>query len=63
MLTDSLSINENRVTLRKARMELNSLLGYDESVEVKPVLEDALPDVVMDYEMVLDKSGSNSSFS
>ena len=44
-------------------MELNSLLGYDESVEVKPVLEDALPDVVMDYEMVLDKSGSNSSFS
>lgn len=62
MLNDSLSINENRVTLRKARMELNSLLGYDESVEVKPVLEDALPDVVMDYEMVLDKSGSNSSF-
>lgn len=49
MLNDSLSINENRVTLRKARMELNSLLGYDESVEVKPVLEDVLPDVVMDY--------------
>ena len=62
MLNDSLSINENEVSLRKARMELNSLLGYDESYEIVPVVESGLPDIVMDYEFVLDKSGTNSSF-
>lgn len=62
MLNDSLSISENEVELRKARMELNSLLGYDESYEISPVLDSSLPDITMDYELVLDKSGTNSSF-
>ena len=62
MLNDSISINENRVGLRKARMELNSLLGFDESYEIDPVLNEALPDIVMDYNQVLEKSDSNSSF-
>lgn len=62
MLNDSISINENRISLSKARMELNSLLGYDESYEIMPVLEEELPDIYMDYDMVLEKSGTNSSF-
>ncbi len=63
MLNDSISINESLVALRDARMNLNSLLGYDESVEIEPVLPENLPDVVMDYEMVLDRSLQNSTFS
>ncbi len=63
MLNDSIAINESLVALRDARMNLNSLLGYDESVEIEPVLPENLPDVVMDYEMVLDRSLQNSTFS
>lgn len=62
VLNDSISINENRVELSKARMELNSLLGLDESYEIVPVLDEELPGIVIDYEQVLEKSGSNSSF-
>lgn len=62
VLNDSISINENRVQLSKARMELNSLLGLDESYEIVPVLDEELPDIVIDYNQVLEKSGSNSSF-
>lgn len=63
MLNDSIAINESLVALRDARMNLNSLLGYDESVEIDPVLPENLPNVVMDYEMVLDRSLQNSTFS
>ena len=59
MLNDSISINENLVKLNEARMSLNSLLGFDESRKVNPVLEETLPDIEMDYAMVLDKSSSN----
>ena len=62
MLNDSISINENLVKLNEARMSLNSLLGFDESRKVNPVLEETLPDIEMDYAVVLDKSSSNSSF-
>lgn len=62
MLNDSISINENLVKLNEARMSLNSLLGFDESRKVNPVLEETLPDIEMDYALVLDKSASNSSF-
>ena len=43
-------------------MALNSILGYDESVEVLPVIDDALPEILMDYDMVLDKALKNSTF-
>ncbi len=43
-------------------MNLNSLLGYDESVEIEPVLSDELPDVMIDYEMVMERSLENSKF-
>ncbi len=62
MLNDSISINETAVAVRDAQMNLNSLLGFDESVEIVPVLEENLPDVMMDYDMVMDKTLSNSSF-
>ena len=62
MLNDSISINETMVAVRDAQMDLNSLLGYDESVEIEPVLSEDLPDVIMDYDMVLERSLNNSKF-
>lgn len=62
MLSDSLAISENDVLLREARMQLNSLLGLDETRVVEPVLEENLPAVLMDYDMVLRKASENSSF-
>lgn len=62
MLNDSISINETMVAVRDAQMNLNSLLGYDESVEIEPVLSEDLPDVIMDYDMVLERSLNNSKF-
>ena len=62
MLNDSISINETMVAVRDAQMNLNSLLGYDESVEIEPVLSEELPDVIMDYDMVLERSLNNSKF-
>ncbi len=62
MLNDSIAIDENRVALQKARMQLNSLLGFSETQEVLTVLEEVLPAVEMDYNLVLQKSAENSSF-
>ena len=63
VLNDSIAINETAVAVRQAQMQLNSLLGYDESYEIVPVAEDRLPEIQMDYELVMDKSLKNSSFS
>lgn len=62
MLSDSISINENYVALREARMQLNSLLGFDETREVQTRLEEELPPVLMDHELALQKASENSSF-
>lgn len=61
-LNDSITIGENLVKVREAQMALNSILGFDESVEILPVIDDALPDIIMDYNIVLDKALKNSSF-
>ena len=61
-LSDSIAVNENHVALREARLQLNSLLGLDETREVEPVLEEELPSVLMDYGLVLDKASENASF-
>ena len=62
MLNDSISINESEVQVREAQMQLNSLLGYDESFEIIPDIEAELPDIQMDYDLVMEKSLENSSF-
>lgn len=63
MLNDSIAINETAVQVREAQMVLNSLLGYDESFEIIPEIVSELPDVQMDYDLVMQKSLENSSFS
>ena len=63
MLNDSIAINETDVAVRQAQMQLNSLLGYDESYEIDPVAEERLLDIKIDYELVINKALENSSFS
>lgn len=62
MLNDSISINESAVAVREAQMILNSVLGYDESYEINPLLDETLPDIYMDYDHVMSKAMDNSSF-
>ena len=62
MLNDSISINESAVAVREAQMILNSELGYDESYEINPLLDETLPDIYMDYDHVMSKAMDNSSF-
>lgn len=62
VLNDSIYINECAITVREAQMELNSLLGFDESAEIFPVLEEDLPDIRVDYELALEKALANSRF-
>lgn len=61
MLNDSISINENYVALREAQMKLSSLLGFDEGREVETILDEDLPRVTMDYNLVLEKALENST--
>ena len=63
MLNDSIAINESAVQVREAQMTLNSLLGYDESFEILPEIAGELPNIQMDYSLVMEKALSNSSFS
>ena len=63
MLNDSIAINESAVQVREAQMTLNSILGYDESFEIVPEIAGELPNIQMDYDLVMEKSLSNSSFS
>ena len=62
MVNDSISINENEIAVREAQMTLNSLLGFDEKFEIETVTDDMLPDIQMDYDMVIAKALENSSF-
>ena len=61
-LNDSIAIGENLVKVREAQMALNSILGFDESAEILPVIDETLPEIIMDYDMVLDKALNNSTF-
>lgn len=61
-LNDSIAINEKAASMMEAQMQLNSHLGYDESVGIHPVVEDDLPAVLMDFDFVMDKSLTNSTF-
>lgn len=61
-LNDSIAMGENLVKVREAQMALNSILGYDESMEISPAIDDALPEILMDYDMVLAKALGNSTF-
>lgn len=62
MLNDSLSINNNALSVRENQMRLNSFLRLKENAQVITVLDDEIPMVEVDYEQVLAKALANSSF-
>ena len=62
MLNDSLSINNNALSVRENQMRLNSFLRLKENAQVITVLDDDIPVVEVDYEQVLAKALANSSF-
>ncbi|MFA6593353.1 MAG: TolC family protein [Bacteroidales bacterium] len=62
MLSDSTDMNDKDMAVKEAQMTLNSLLGLDEKAEVEPSVDEQLPAVMMDYDLVLSKSFENSSF-
>ena len=63
MLNDSITINENEIAVREAQMVLNSQLGFNETVDIVPLMSERLPDITINYETVLSKAYDNSSFS
>jgi len=63
MLRDSIAVGENWVSLKKAQMGLGSLLGLEEPDNISVILQETLPDVVMDYDIVRSKARENASFS
>ena len=62
MLNDSLSINNNALSVRENQMRLNSFLRLKDNAQVITVLDDDIPEVEVDYEQVLAKALANSSF-
>lgn len=63
MLNDSLAINTSKTALRESQFAFNSLLRLRENVDVEPVLDIDIPDIMLDYREIIDKAIYNSSFS
>jgi outer membrane protein TolC len=62
MLNDSLSINNTALSLREQQMRLTSFLRLKENTTIEPIINEEIPVIALDYEMVLSKALSNSSF-
>lgn len=62
MLNDSLSINNTALLLREQKMRLTSYLRLKESMQIKPIIDENVPIIQLDYDMVLSKALANSSF-
>ena len=62
MLNDSLSINTTSISLREQQMRLNSFLRLKEQTYVMPEVDESVPLVNVNYELVLSKALANSSF-
>ena len=61
-LNDSISVRDRELSLREAQMSFCSFLALDSDSGVMPVMEEDIPDILVDYDMVLAKSMENSSF-
>lgn len=62
MLNDSLSINTTSLSLREQQMRLNSFLRLKEQTYVTPEVDESIPLVNVNYDLVLSKALANSSF-
>lgn len=62
MLNDSLSLSTSKVNLRSSLNRLCSYIGYNEDTELNLVIDYDIPDIILDYEDVLERALENSSF-
>jgi len=62
VLNDSLSLSNSRVSLRTTMNRLCSYIGYQEDTELKLIIDYFIPELVLDYEDVLERALENSSF-
>ena len=62
MLNDSLSLSSSRVSLRSALNRLCSYIGYKEDTELNLVIDYDIPDITLDYDEVLERALTNSSY-
>lgn len=61
-LNDSLAVCEAGISCREALIAFNSYIGVEGMDVPELLLEEDLPDVVVDYDFVMGKALSNSSF-
>ena len=62
LLKEQLALNDNKLTLDTRMVALRSYLGYNENVELDLVIPTTGPDIVLDYNDVIDRSFANSSY-
>ena len=62
MLNDSLNVSNSRVNLRTTMNRLCSFIGYQEDTELNLIIDYDIPEIVLDYDDVLQRALENSSF-
>lgn len=62
MLNDSLSIRKSRLELDEKQLQLSSYLRYTDDVRIFPVMEEEIPEMEVDYPLVMEKAMQNSTF-
>lgn len=62
LTNDSLSIASQSKQYQASMMNLRSFLGYADQVEIELVPADEVPEMVLDYDFVIEKVLANSSF-
>lgn len=62
MVNDSLSISTQENAFKARLMEFRSFLGYNDKADVELLMDDAVPDVKMDVDLVMNKALENGAF-
>ena len=62
MVNDSLSISTNNRQLQAWKMNLCSFLGYNDNTDIELIPMTEVPEVVLDYNLIMEKAMENSSF-
>lgn len=62
MLNDSLAVSSGRVSLRSALNRLCSFIGYQEDTQLKLIIDYDVPELILNYDDVLDRALNNSAF-
>ena len=63
MLNDSLAIRSQEVSLKSAQNQLCSYIGYQEGTDITLSISYSIPDILLNFDDVLEKALDNSSFS